>query len=95
MKVDLDTKLKNLDGSDYKEGNKEITLGLVLSSCLDSSSEGGRMKLYVLAKKCYKGGKAEFDSADIALLKKSVEQSSIKSNLIVGQVLEMLENVKE
>jgi hypothetical protein len=91
MKIDLDTPLLTLTGEPYKENGKVISIGSVLATCLDSGREGGRMKLFVLAKRCFEGGTADFDEADITLLKRSVENSTITSNIIIGQLLLMLE----
>jgi len=91
MKINLDITINNLDGNAFKENNKEITLGGLLTSCLDNAKEGGRMKLFVLAKKCHKGGKVEFDEADISMMRKILESSPIASNVLMGNAILLLD----
>jgi len=94
MKINLDQVLVGLNGDNYKQDGKDLTVGQILASCLDTGRETGRMKLFVLAKKCYDGGTAEFDDADLSMMKKLVETSSITSNVIIGQVLLALDGTK-
>lgn len=91
MKINLDTKLVNLKGEPYQEFGEDLTLGKIVANCLDMGDKvGGRMKLFVLAKKCYDGGVADFDEVDLGLLRSAVEMSTITSNVVIGQTLELL-----
>jgi len=98
MKINLDTKLVNLKGEPYQEFGEDLTVGKVVANCLDMGDKvGGRMKLFILAKKCYDGGVADFDEVDLGLLRSAVEMSNIASNVVIGQTLAILskEAVKE
>lgn len=86
-KIDLDQVLTNLEGKPYIETGKNITIGKVLVSCLDTSTLAGKMKMFILAKRCAEGGTASFSAEDLALLKQVVESSNLPSNVVVGQTL--------
>lgn len=79
-----------------KNDNREVTLGEVLANILLAAEEGGKMKLFLLAKKFHEGEEVEIDAADLALIKSVVARSKIYSGaLVTGQVELLLSEVKE
>lgn len=95
MKIDLERKIQNFKGEPLKDSEGETaTLGSVLSSILLSAEEGGKMKLYVLAEKFYKGGEIDIDASDLALVKRIVSTTKAHNILVAGQCELLLEEVK-
>jgi hypothetical protein len=91
MKIILSEVIKTFDGKDIKDGVEPLTLGKALANVLGTSKEGGKMKMFILAEKCYKENEAEFDDADLALIKRTVESSEYYFPIIAGQILKNLE----
>lgn len=95
MKIDASRVLVSLGGEDYTDADgKKLTLGGVLAESLATTTEGGKMKTYTLAQRCYAGGEVEVDAADMALIKKATEACKSYNNLVVGQALALLEEAK-
>lgn len=95
MKINAKQALKNFKGDILKDPDGEVTLGTALSNILSMAKEGGKMKLFILAKKFYERASVEIDQSDMNLVKKSVESTDIYPNMVTGQVLEILEGIKE
>jgi len=99
MKINVDQVLKNLDGSNLKDSvNGEVVDAILQTALINailapSKDDNGVTKIqkYELARKIYKGGEVELTSEEITVCKKAVE-ATYPSPLIVGQVVEMLEN---
>jgi hypothetical protein len=97
MKVQVNKKLKNLDGSpivelkDKKEVAIKIKEILVNSLLVPKEKESGveKVKKYELAKRIHGGTVVDLKPEEIVLLKDSVGSSY--APLIVGQVFEMLD----
>ncbi len=86
MKIKTKEFLKTLEGKSL-----ELTIGEALSNILLSTETGGKMKMFVLAEKVYKDKEVDLDSADLGLVKQSVENTKIYNNLVAGQLLVLLE----
>lgn len=95
MKIKTTNPILNLKGEPLKDGDDTFTVGQAISSILTSHESGGKMKLFVLAKDFYSKPTVEIDSADLALIKSAVESTKIYNALVSGQLLVMLESVKE
>lgn len=91
MTINASETVKTLKGEAYQSEGADLTIGAVIAEALAVDQTPGKMKLYVLAKKFYDGGKVEIDSADATLVKKAVENCKSYNNLILGAVLEALE----
>ncbi len=88
--------LVNFKGEDLKDKEgAPVVLGEVLSTILVNSQVGGKMKSFILAEKLFKESKVQVDSADFSFIKKMTEETSAFNNLVVGQVLVILEEMKE
>lgn len=95
MKIQAGKIVSTLEGRPYKMGDHELTVGKVLAEALSQSETGGKMKMFLLAKRCWEDAEVEVDAADLALVKRSLESSKAFTNIILGQVLLELENVEE
>jgi len=95
MKINLRKELSSLNGEALKDGTETLTLGKALSNILSTSEEGGKMKLFILAKKFYEDKEVDLDAADLAIVKKAVEKTKIYTPLVAGQVELLLAEVKE
>lgn len=95
MKIKTSTVLKDLSGKALKNEDGELTLGEVLSNVLLAEKAGGKMKMYVLAEKLFKSKEIDLDEADFSLVKSLVEKSDIYGNLVLGQTLIILEDLKK
>lgn len=97
MKINLKTTIKNFKGEPLQDQEKkELTLGEVLSNILISDKTGGKMKLFVLAKKFYEQDSIDLDASDLALVKNAVKTSDIYAGaLVIGQVELLLNDLKE
>ena len=92
MKIDFKQHLKNLDGDILKEGDKELTLGMVSVGALLAPEEvDGNEKLirFELAQKIHKGECQELSVEEAALIKKLIAKPF--TTLVVGQSLKMLD----
>lgn len=95
MKLDCSKEIKNVKGVQYKTPEGEaVFLGDVLVEALSADKAGGKMKIYALAQKAATNKVIELDSADLKVIKDAVESCQTYNNIILGQVLEALENVK-
>lgn len=97
MKLDLKKTINNFKGEALQDTDKkDLTLGEALSNILVSAEEGGKMKLFVLAKKFYEAESIDLDASDLALVKKVVSTSRAYSgSLVTGQVELLLELVEK
>lgn len=97
MTIDLKQSLKNLKDEDLKdETGIVLTLGKALSNILLANETGDKMKLFLLAKKCFTEDSLEVDASDLNLIKEAVKTTKAYLNAIVtGQCEIILNEVKE
>jgi hypothetical protein len=86
MKINTDTKLKDLKGKDL-----ELTVGDALANIVVSHKDGGQMKVFVLAQKFATQKAVDVDEADLSLVKKAIEKNESYLPLVTGQLLIILE----
>ena len=98
MKINVDEKLKTLDGqvmmdNDGKGNAIEASLKILLVNAVLAPTEKElgveKVKKYELAKMIFKGGEVDLTAEDITLIKKQVGENF--APIVVGQVFEMLE----
>ncbi len=95
MKILADTVLKTLKGEPYQTADKtDLLLGQVLAETLATDQTSGKFKLYTLAQKLFSDKIVEVDAADLSLIKQALEKTTSYNNIIIGQALGMLEDVK-
>lgn len=95
FKVPCNEVLNDLDGKPMKEGDKAVTLGLVLSAAMlgDAKPEGVTMKVQdrlFLARKFKAGKPCEVKIATFEAVKKIVALHFEKAPLYSGQALELM-----
>ncbi len=95
-KIDLKKSIVDIKGVELKSGDVVITFGDVLSNIMLAASEGGKMKIFLIAQKCASEDSIEVDSADFGLIKTAVEKTvAYTGNLVQGQVLVYLDELKD
>lgn len=95
MKINAKAPIKDLKGQEVLNGKEAFTVGDALGNILTADKTGGKLKLYSLATKFATKDSVEVDSADLALIKSAVDSTEFYNALVTGQLLEMLEGLKE
>lgn len=96
MKILTKEGLKNFKNEVLKnEQGANVMVGEALSNILLSSKTGGKMKCFILAQKLFTEPEVEVDESDLSLIKQAVEATEICNNIISGQLLVILENIKK
>jgi len=72
-----------------KEGDVEITLGVVCASSLLQGTPAEPERSYKIAKELFDGGTVELSVDDIVFIKSRLEESTL-GTLLVGQALNLL-----
>lgn len=91
MKIQTDEVILTLSGKPYQSDNEDVTVGKALANILALDQSGGKMKLNILARAFYEKPEVELDAADLALVKRAVEDTKLYNNLINGHILTILE----
>ncbi len=97
MNINTKQPILQLNGKPYKidaEGTI-LTLGEAIAECLGVAEEGGKHKIFILAKKFYEGDVSGIDKADMAMVRSVVEKTKRYHAIIAGQIIEMLDESKE
>ncbi len=94
MKIETGKIINNLKKEPYKDGDINLTVGMVIAEALAGDRTGGKMKLFLLAQKAFDNETIEVDAADLGLIKHAVEQCVSYNNVIVGQALAAIEEAK-
>lgn len=95
MNIQADTKVLTLSGKPYQQSDgTDLGVGQVIAEALAVEKTGGKFKLFTLAQKFFGDATVEIDAADLALVKSAVEKCETYNNIIIGQVLGILENVR-
>lgn len=92
MKINFNTPIKNLDGTD-----NESTVGKILCGALANSvnqEEHDRMKYYGWTQKLMKGQPLELDDADAKKLREVIVKSAMLTNWQAGSMLEIMDKAK-
>lgn len=94
MTINTGAPVLTLGGKPYQFDNADLRVGQVIAESLATDPSGGKFKMYTLANKFYNEDSVEVDAADLALVKKAVEECKTYSNIISGQVLGILNDAK-
>lgn len=87
--------LVNFQGKDLKtEQGESLTIGESLSNIILSDEVGGKLKCFSLAQRLYKEPLLEVDESDFKLIEDSVNRTKIYSNIVAGQLLVILGEIK-
>jgi len=94
MNIPVKDVLVDFEKKPLMAGEEKMTVGSAVANILMAATEGGKMKLYTLAQKAYSDKSLDVDESDLSLIKKAVETNTSYTNLVTGQLLIILENVK-
>lgn len=95
MKIKTKEPIKDLAGKDIPNGKDGFfTVGTALSNIMLDAREGGKMKLFILAQKFFNNDEVDVDDADLGIIKQAVEKTDQYNNLVNGQLLQILSNLK-
>lgn len=97
MKIKTTKAIVNFKGIAIKDNDEDFTVGKAISNILLNSKSGGKMKIFILAKKFYDEKEVEVDAADLNLIKSEIEKADpqVSNMLVTGQLLIMLDGLKE
>lgn len=97
MKINTKQILVDLKGKTLKDADTGLDFNLsdALSVILVNCTEGDKMKMYVLAQKIVTEDEIDVDDADLKLIKQAVASTHSFNNLVTGQILVILENLKK
>lgn len=90
MKIQTNQLLKNLRGYVIKEGDTELTLGMVISASLLQEKEQDPERAYKLAKECAEKNEVNLSVEDITFIKERLKTLPINP-LVTGQALTLLD----
>jgi hypothetical protein len=90
--IDLNKKLKGLDGKEIPAGDMNKIIANVLAG--DAGMNGKALKYYDWAVKLYNGEKIDIDKTDYKNLISFVENSQSLSSLAKAQILDAIEHVE-
>lgn len=95
IKVDGTKIIRTLKGEPFKdEEQNDLALGKLISAILQTNNQGGKMKNFILAQDFYKKDIVEIDLADYGIIKTALETTTQSNNIVVGQGLVLLEEMK-
>ena len=83
----IDVVMKNLDGSEIKEGEELVMLNKIIANTLIQAREGDSARNYSLAIELFKGGK-ELNDNDAEYINTQLKATKA-SPLVVGQFAEL------
>ena len=87
--------LVNFKGEDLKtETGASLTVGETLSNIVISDKVGGKLKCFSLARRLYNEPLLELDESDFKLIEDCVNRCEMYSNLVTGQLLIFLGEIK-
>lgn len=89
-KLNFNIPLKQLDGSDLKDGDKPLTVGRILSGQFASATKGDALKFFTWAQKLYAGEELDLDPSDKDVFKEFVKSSDNLTILVKAQALTIL-----
>lgn len=98
MKVQLDTKILNLQGEPIKDGDGDLTLKAVICAAMlgllqedQNADSTAKVRMFRLAQRAVDGGEQDISAEDITLIKQRV--GKMYGALIVGRAFDLLEGV--
>ena len=92
MLLDLNFKLRNLDGKEFND--PEVSKVLANAMVMASSKSNDALKMFSLAKKLHEEGSITIDLADLTLIKNFVKGHDAFPIIFAASILEKIENLK-
>lgn len=95
MKINTKTLIKDVSGKPMPTQEGDLSLGVVIGNILFSDESIGKLKGYTLGMKFYQDEEVDVDEADLQAIKRAIETTKVfPSNLITGQALSIINNLK-
>lgn len=96
-KIGLIKEVVGFDGVAFKNGDKNMTVGFILSQVLGmhKGKRADSMKLWILAQKSYSQDILEVDDADFKVIQNVLKEDATFTPIILGQVEQVLDEAKE
>lgn len=99
IKIKTNTVLTNFKGEALKDGNKDLTIGNAIAFVLGGKVSNPTLG-WNLGKKFATDEEVELKAEDIVFIKKELNENASQkesgwTSIVVGQIIEMLENSKE
>jgi hypothetical protein len=94
MKYNAKKEIVDFDGNKIVINEKIQTHGMFIANSLVGHKSNDALKCYILAQKFYQDQTVEVDMADVVLIKNALKASTL-NNLVQGQILIELEDLKE
>lgn len=82
--------LKTLEGEDYKDGEKDLTVGLAIAKQLATVKSDDPLKSYILSKDFYEKEELDLSAEDIVFVKKILKDSTFFPYL-TGHLIELID----
>jgi len=97
MQIIANQALVNLKNEEIKsEDGESFTVGKSLANTIINPKlwKGDKIKAFILSQKLYTEDVVEIDASDLSNIKKAVEANTDTSFLITGQILVILDGIK-
>lgn len=94
MKINTKQKLQTLEGENYKDGEKDLTLGIAVAKQLATVKSDDPLKSYILSKDFYEKDELDLTAEDVVFIKKVLKESTFFPYLI-GLILETIDPKQE
>lgn len=88
--IKTSTILKSFNGENLKSGEKDLTVGIAVSSILGGKVSNPTLG-WVLGKKFACDKEVELKAEDVVFIKKEIEASDTWLAIVSGQLIELLE----
>jgi len=97
MTIDTKQPILQLNGKPFviDEAGTILTLGEAIAECLGVSDEGGKHKIFILARKFYEGDVSGIDKADMAMTKNVIERTKRYNAIIAGQIIDIIDEAQK
>jgi len=89
--INFDIPLLTLDGTPFKNGDKDFTLGSVLAPIIAQSTKGDALKLFGWALSLYKKESLNLDQSDQNTMRDFIKNSEHLTILAKAQLLNTLD----
>lgn len=90
MKVDLNQKVKGLDGKET-----DTNIGQVIAQALSMEREGDALKLWTWAQNFYNGVSVEMDKSDFKAFRDLITKPNKFAVIVQAQVIEILDEAEK
>lgn len=96
--MNLKTEILTFDGQNYKDGENNLTLGIVLSVVLITTNTTDPLRTYLLTQKIAGKDEVDLSADDIVYLKEQIKKNTETPTYnphILGQAIFLIDNKPE